>query len=124
MNVAKMMVDYLKTRQSITNLVNDQVYWPKAPRQIVSMHLVITLIDGNRYHNLNYAAPSLQISAFGKNEEAVEELKEAVIAELRDGRQLINGVFVVSVYTDDRMFEDEPWWNAPITVALRLQENS
>jgi len=101
-----------------------QVYWPKAPAQIASLHLIVTLIDGNRYHNLDYAAPSLQVSAFGKKEEEVEQLKEAVIAELRDGRHLINGVFVVSVYMDDRMFEDKPWWNAPITVDLRLQESN
>jgi len=108
-NVAKMLANYLKTREAITDLVNTKVYWLKAPAQITSLHLVVTLIDGNRYHNLDYAAPSLQVSAFGKKEEEVEQLKEAVIAELRDGRHLINGVFVVSVYMDDRMFEDKPW---------------
>jgi len=101
-----------------------QVYWPQAPAQIVSLHLVVTLIDGNRYHNLNYAAPALQISAFGKNAAKVEQLKEAVITELRDGRHLIDGVFVVSVYGSDRMSEDGEWWHSPIEVDLRLQEAS
>lgn len=124
MNVAQMLVDHLKAQSSITNLVGTQIYWPKAPAQITSLHLVVTLIDGNRYHNLNYAAPALQVSVFGKSEEEVEELREAVIAELKDGRHVIDGAFIVSVYSSDRMFEDEPWWHAPIEIDLRLQEAS
>ena len=124
MNVAKMVADYLKTRTSVTALTTaGRIYWGEEPPAAAPKPTVrVTLINGNRLHNLDYAFPDVQVSVFDKTKEGAEALKEVLIAELRDARVVMGSTGVTAVYQDDRTFRQTDWWHAPITFGLRLQE--
>lgn len=123
MNVAKLVADHLATVPAVTALAGPRIYWADAPGSPEQKPLVrVSLIEGGRLHNVPYAAPQIQVSAFARTKENAEALKEAIIGELRNRGGLMGSVFVVSVYQDDRLFLDNNWWHAPVTVGLRLKE--
>lgn len=123
MNVAKLVAEHLATVAAVTALAGSRIYWGDAPAVPDQRPLVrVTLIEGGRLHSLPYAAPQVQVSAFARTKEDAEALKEAIIGELRNRGGLMGSVFVVSVYQDDRLFFDNAWWHAPVTIGLRLKE--
>ncbi len=125
MNAAQMVADHLETVPEITALVGDRIYWGEAPIVVTPRPTVrVTLINGNRLYNLDYASPQVQVSAFAKTKEDVETLKEAIIDELGNRAGLMGSTWVVSVYQDDRTFQDSTWWHSPITFGLRLREDT
>lgn len=123
MNAAQLVAEYLADRTAISALVDDHVYWAETPATISVANIRVSLINGNRLHNLPYAHPDVQVSAFAKNKADVEELKEAIIDEMRDGRLVMGTTCVTSVYQDDRTFKENSWWHSPITFGLRFQED-
>lgn len=122
MNAGQALVDYLETRSAVTALVGERIYWASSPAQVAHKHLRVSLIDGGRRHNLDYCSPSLQVSVFAKDPAEVEELKEAVLGELKNARFTVSGTYMVSAYQADQMFYDPPWWHAAITIELKYQE--
>jgi hypothetical protein len=123
MNVAQMVVDHLGTVSAITALAGKRIYWDETPPPSSERPTIrVTLISGNRLHNLDYASPDVQVSAFAKNKEDVETLKEAIIDELRNRHGRMGSTWVTSVYQEDQTFRQDSWWHSPITFGLRLQE--
>jgi hypothetical protein len=125
-NVAKLVADHLLTVAAITAIAGTRIYWGLAPVTPEHKSLVrVTLINGGRLHNLAYAAPEVQVSAFARTKENVEALKEAIVDELRNRGGPMGSVFVVSVYQSDQTFPPDAngWWHAPVTIGLRYKES-
>lgn len=123
MNVAQMVVDYLETVSAITALAGERIYWDETPPAANPRPTIrVTLINGNRRHNVDYASPDVQVSAFAKDKVEVEALKEAIIDALGNRHGLMGTTWVTSAYQDDRTFRESSWWHSPITFGLRLQE--
>lgn len=125
MNVAEMVADHLATVTAITALVGDRIYWGDTPAAAQPRPTIfVTLINGNRVYNLDYASPEVQVSAFAKSKTEVESLKEAIIDELGNRAGLMGSTWVASVYQSDTTFQDSSWWHSPVTIGLRLREGA
>lgn len=125
MNPAKLVSDYLADQSAITDLVPAKyIAWGETAKFTAATWIRVTEIYGNRIYNLDFAAPEVQVSVFTKDKDDLEDIKEAVISELRNVQATMSAVTVVSVLTDDRgPFQDNTYWHAPVSFGLRLQSS-
>jgi len=119
-----MVRDHLKTVAAVTTLVGaTRIYAHTSPNAIKVTHIRVHEIDGNRLHNVDFAAPSVQVSVFSQDETELSDVREAVIENMRNRKGSMGSYFVVSVYQADQgPFPDNNWWHTPIQFGLRFME--
>lgn len=122
--IAEMVRDHLKTVDDITDLViADRIYAHELPPAIKLSHIRVTEIDGNRIHNIGFAAPFVQVSVFSKEKTELSDIREAVIEDMRNRNGTMGSRYVVSVYQADQgPFQENNWWHTPIQFGLRFME--